>query len=236
MRTPFSPIILTLGTALLIGCATSTADYRNEAVAYALTTEAELRAWVEACNEISGDAAGAARTADRAWWERNEQLLRAADYGFTRELQSFTDERRDESLALFTMRAGDALDRQQRAAVADQLDGRNPERTCIRELARFEAGDRDLSQDSDHYSALVALANDGGLDTEPVTRSRQPALPSDRYGRSYFQAEESLVRQGCRSPDIRLLNADWPREIYEAQCSDQRYQLVSCEWNRCEVF
>ncbi|MCH8550664.1 MAG: hypothetical protein LAT62_01930 [Natronospirillum sp.] len=227
---------MSLAGLALVGCATSTAEYRNQAVASALSTEAELRAWVAACTEVSGEAAAAARNADRVWWERNEQLLRAADYGFTRELQSFGDERREESLALFTMRAGDALDRQQKEAVAERLEGRNAERTCVRHLADFEAGDRDLSQDRDHYSALVALANEGGLDLEPAERSRQPQLPSDNYGRSYFQAEEALGRQGCQQPEIQLLKADWPREIYEAQCSDRRYQLVSCEWNRCDIF
>lgn len=224
-----------VGCLVLAGCSSSGADYRNEAVADALETEAELRAWVQACEMISGAAMDASRTADRVWWERNGQLIRAADYGFVQELDSFSDERRDESVVLFTMRAGYTLRRQMQDRVEDQLDVRDPERVCLREMADFEAGDRDLNQNSDYYRALVALANEGGIDESPVRSSRQPERSRDEYGRSYYEVESVLGRDGCSGADIQILSANWPREIYEAQCSDQRYALVSCEWGNCEV-
>lgn len=220
---------------VLAGCSSSGADYRNEAVADALETEAELRAWVQACEDVSGSAMDASRTADRVWWERNGQLLRAADYGFVKELDSFSDERRDESVALFTMRAGYTLRRQMQDRVSEQLDVRNPERVCQREMADFEAGERDLNQNDDYYRALVALANEGGIDESPVRSSRQPEPPQDEYGRSYYEARNALEGNNCPDADIQILSANWPREIYEAQCSDQRYALISCEWGNCEV-
>lgn len=219
----------------VVGCASSGPEYENEAVAHALTTEAELRAWVSACETVSGASADAARTAERVWWERNGAMLRAADYGFMEELDGFADARREDSVALFTMKVGSTLSRQQEQAVADALDVRNPERVCQRELAAFEVGDRDLNQDADLYRALVALANQGEIDDQPLRSSRQPERPSDQFGRSYYEVETALTRSGCQEADIQMLSSSWPREVYQAQCSDQRYQLVSCEWNSCEV-
>ncbi len=225
--------LLTVG--LLAGCASSGADYRNEAVAHALETEAELRAWVQACEPVSGEAMDAARSADRSWWQRNGQLLRAADYGFIQELDNFTDERRDDSVALFTMRAGYALSAQMQSYVADQLDVRNPERVCLRQMADFESGERDLNQNADYYRALVALSNEGDIDETPLRASRQPERPSDRYGRSYYEAQSALARDSCPDAELQLINSAWPREVYEAQCQNQRYALVSCEWGNCQV-
>lgn len=219
----------------VVGCASSGADYRNEAVAHALETEAELRAWVQACEQISGASLDATRSADRAWWQRNGQLMRAADYGFIKELDNFSDERRDESVALFTMRAGYALSRQQQAYVADRLDVRDPERVCLRQMADFEAGERDLNQNADHYRALVALSNEGGIDDTPLRSARQPVAPGDRFGRSYYEAQAALNRDSCPNAEVQLINSAWPREVYEAQCQDQRYALVSCEWGNCQV-
>lgn len=221
---------------LMAGCAAPSAQYENQAVAHAFETEAELRAWVQACRPVSGAASAAASNADRTWWERNGAMMAAADYGFVRELDGFSDDRREDTVALFAMQAGYSLKQQMEARVTAELDTRNPERVCVRELADFEAGDRDLSQDPQHYGALVALSNEAGMDQQAIRASRQPARPENDYGRSFYEVESALAAEQCADPSVSLLRADWPRETYEAQCADQRYQLVSCEWNRCTVY
>ncbi|WLD59589.1 hypothetical protein NFC81_07350 [Salinispirillum sp. LH 10-3-1] len=222
--------------ATIAGCATSGAKYKNEAVAYALSTEAELRALVSACDRVSGPASAEAREADREWWRRNATMMQAADYGFIRELESFADSRREESLVLFTMNAGYALDQQMQESVAKRLDTRNPERVCLQELASFRAGDRDLSRNARHYSELVALSTEARVDQNALRSSRAPASANRDFGRSFYQTEAALAAVGCRQPQIAMLKNDWPTEVYEAQCQDTTYQLVRCEWNRCEVF
>lgn len=228
--------VMVTALAVLAGCASPGAQYENKAVAYAFETEAELRSWVAACEPVSGTAMAAARNADRTWWERNGAMMAAADYGFVRELDSFSDDRREDTVALFAMQAGYSLNQQMNTRVAEQLDTRNPERVCVNELAAFEAGDRDLNQNQEHYSALVALSNSAGLDQRAISASRQASRPESEYGRSFYEVETALSRNQCTDPTISLLRADWPRETYEAQCADQQYKLISCEWNRCTVY
>lgn len=220
----------------VVGCASSGAKYTNEAVAYALSTEAELRALVAACDRVSGPASAEAREADREWWRRNATMMQAADYGFIRELGSFADSRREESLVLFTMNAGYSLDQQMQANVAKRLDTRNPERVCLQELASFRTGDRDLSRSARHYTELVALSAEARIDQNALRSSRAPASANRDFGRSFYQTESALAAIGCRQANISMLKNDWPMEVYEAQCQDTSYHLVRCEWNRCEVF
>ncbi|MFC3853093.1 hypothetical protein ACFOSD_09645 [Salinispirillum marinum] len=225
-----------IASLLFVGCAAPSAKYTNEAVAYALATEAELRALVAACDGVSGPASAAAREADQEWWRRNATMMQAADYGFITELNGFVDDRRTESLALFTMNAGFALDEQMRERVAGKLDTRNPERICLQELANFRAGDRDLNQDDRHYAELVALSTEARVDQNALRSSRTPTAANREFGRSFYQAEQALSAVGCQQADISMLKNSWPLEVYEAQCRDMTYHLVRCEWNRCNVY
>lgn len=223
-----------LVVVLLAGCA-SLPTPRSEAIHYALTTDATLRELAEQCARVSPDLRTKAVQAQRDWWRRNGSVVAAADYGLLQLNWDDAREPLEKQRAYLSMQVLEMVHSDAGAQVAEWVDGKKTERNCEKQLANYQDGDLDLSQQKKYFNTLVALQNEQKQQLEDVDQARAINARYRKYGRSLFLVEQKVQTLGCNRPQISMLRNDWPLEVYDAVCSDQTYLLVQCEWGRCDI-
>ncbi|MAK92138.1 MAG: hypothetical protein CMI03_01055 [Oceanospirillaceae bacterium] len=221
----------------LHGCASSPLSPTGEAVYYALQTDTTLRAWADACSDVSARAGQAAFTAEKNWWKRNGAMVEGADFGLAYDIINVTDTRVETGARVAMALTWQVVETAE-AEVNDMLaSASNKEDLCLRVLDQYNEGQRDLRGDDKVYQSLVDLqrrSQQQGEDLE-IKRAAVSVEAGKEYGRSFYVVEKMAKRNGCSGAEVHLLKNAWPHEVYDASCPDGSYLLMRCEWGNCLI-
>lgn len=233
---PLKTLAVTLFLALLAGCSAKPLSPTGYAIYDTLQTDAQLRSWVVACQQLSPELQRNALLTQRNWWQRNAIFVESADFGLAYDQLHISAERAETGARLALAATWNVV------ATADQsvqqaLAKGDAAQTCQKALNRYDQGDFDLGGNNPYHAELEALrqrklsaGDDFALQQASVTVSS-----GKEYGRSFYVVERLVNRQGCPNADVRLLKNDWPNEVYDARCGDRSYLLVQCEWGNCRI-
>ncbi|WP_320822548.1 hypothetical protein [Reinekea sp.] len=233
-------IYLYLVSLVLTGCAGL--PPQSDAIHHALVTDLALRQAVEIC--VAGDTNGKTDTsraandakAERArWWDRNGTLVLAADYGLLQLNWQGAAEQVEPQRAVLAMVVLEQVQWDAQAQVTQWLDRSQGVADCQPLFARVAAGKLDFSTAKKQHRVLQQLATERRSVLADAERARSINSRYRKYGRSLYAVEQTLKEAGCVQPNIALLRNAWPLEVYDALCSQDDYQLVSCEWGRCAI-
>lgn len=222
---------------VLSGCASSPVSPKGTAIYDALQTETSLRAWSDACADVSLESRKLAGKAKEAWWRRNRTLLESADFGLAYDLASVTNTRVDTGARLamgLTWQVVEAAE----ADVASRLEpSTSKSSVCEKVLTQYRDGDFDLTENESTYQALLELQNRKNLQGEDLAL-RRAAIEKETgkvYGRSFYVVEKLAKRYSCPGAEVHLLDNRWPNEVYDARCNNGSFLIFRCEWGNCMI-
>ena len=233
---------LLLGLALssllfLQGCSsTSQLSPAGDAVYYALSSDATLRTWVDACKTGDSRTAQDAIVARQDWWNRNGALVEGADFGLSYGMIYISEDRAETGARLALAMTWNIIENAEKE-VNERLKNANLDRTCQAEFARYMKGDFDLKNSKQHHQELITLQGVKQRSSEDL-KMKQASVElhtGKEFGRSLFVVEKIAKRNGCPGADVKLLKNEWPNEIYGVSCPDQSYMLTQCEWGNCRI-
>ncbi|MAD45206.1 MAG: hypothetical protein CMI02_15270 [Oceanospirillaceae bacterium] len=229
--------LLLAALVLLQGCSNNPLSPTGEAVYYALQTDTTLRAWADACADVSAETRQAAYTAEQNWWKRNGAFVESADFGLNYDIITVTDERAETGARMAMALTWQVVETAE-AEVNDLLSGAsNKEDLCLRVLNQYNDGERDLRGNDKVYNSLVDLQRRSQKQGEDlaIKRAAVEKKTGKVYGRSFYVVEKMAKRNGCPGAEVHLLKNAWPFEVYDAKCPDGSYLLMRCEWGNCLV-
>lgn len=225
-------ISMLIAAMLLGGCASAPTPMA-EAINYALVSDLTLRKLTARCNGVSNAAKQSAWKAQRTWWQRNGEMVEAADFGLSQVLVDVSGQR-PETGALVAIGLSVDISREAQSNVEGAMSG-NQERSCQNVMDDYYNGEYDLKDDSGYYSILVKLHQQKQAAREvPVLSIATPKGGKKAYGKSAAVVEKLVKREGCVKPRIQLLKRSGSYEVYDAQCG-KNIMLVRCEWSHCKV-
>lgn len=230
-------VMLMASMAVLQGCSSNPLSKTGEAVYYALQTETTLRAWVDACSDVSAETRQAAYTAKQNWWKRNGAFVESADFGLGYDIIYVTEERAETGARLAMALTWQVVETAESEVNNLLADSGNRQDLCLRVLNQYNKGDKDLHGNDELYNSLVDLqrrSERNGKDLD-MKRASVQAATGKVYGRSFYVVEKMAKRNGCPGAEVQLLKNAWPHEVYDAKCPDGSYLLVRCEWGNCLV-
>lgn len=234
-------VLLAAGT-LLAACASSPPEkspfeWRAEAVSFALTEDVASRVVTQDCKPVGPEIASAAWNARDRWWERNADLVMAADHELRGNLIGATGPQREASRAFLGLQITAEVVELGQHLASQRLGEHGPTaESCAAELAQYRSGARDLGTNDSYFPHLVDMQykSQSGQWQELLARIR-PSAPEATFGDALFVVERLVRRHGCPSHDVRLLEVDPPFELYAARCAGRSQLVVQCEWNDCRV-
>lgn len=229
-------VLIIVSVTLLSGCATRQYASTADSVQFALQTDTTLRTWVQECEKVSHRSKQLAWQARNGWWSRNSVYVKGADYGLTNELMAVTSDR-DVTGALVAAGVVAQIYATADGEVKELLEssGNKPD-LCKNVLAKYESGEYDFTNDKTHFPQLLNLEKRATKDQDNLFRrsAELSTKKSRRHGRSLYTVEK-ISRKICDSPEVTILKAQWPYEVYNVQCSTNTYSLVRCEWGSCLI-
>jgi hypothetical protein len=243
-RAPFAgALLLALG---LLGCASREVppptDGELDLASRQILREAVyVNTILDACARVSRGLGDQAWQLRQSWQDKNGAYLAAADAHLTARLSQDSIQYRGAPLALSAIQ----LSHRHQARAHDELklDQRSPTNQriiCERRLSAMENSLQRITPDQGQRSALVletllAAYPQAGetLATVPtlgvhITRNQEP-------GRSYYQLIEQ-EQDVCPTPELRVIDNQWPHEAYGAYCESTPYAFIECEWGECQRY
>jgi len=209
---------------------------QENAIFHALTQDVALRQIVNHCGTLSTTLKNRGWQTQQDWWKRNGSFVEAAEFGFSHNLVKLNGDRRAAGSRYAMAVAMDvALEAESISNPVIQSSDRML--SCESILAKYGEGKMDLNTNRDLYKLLLTLDQQKGRYGKDlfVQQAKIDTKTGERYSRSSISAERLVIRKVCRAPKIATLKADWPSEIFEATCSDNKTALVTCEWGNCKV-
>lgn len=229
--------VLPLAIVLLFltGCATSSLSTKGDAVVYALQADAVMNTWRYECTRVSSRTRIAAESARSAWWQRNRELVEAADFGLAYNILAVTDSRVD-SGARLAMSLVQEVQGGASKDVGDKLTSTvDKESLCLEVLEDYEIGERDIEGSEEIQRALSELRVSAERNQERYRQRKGmvDVAAGKRYGRSLYVVEKLSDQASCAREAISLIKGEWPYEIYNVECESKPLSIVRCEWGRC---
>lgn len=222
---------------VLTGCASNPLSPKGTAIYDALQTETSLRAWADACADVSLESRKLAAEAREAWWKRNRTLLESADFGLAYDLAEVTDTRAHTGARLAMGLTWQTIDTSEKE-IAEGLDPATDKvDVCTDRLTRYRDGDFDLNAKQETYQALLELQNRKNLQGEDLALKRASIEKQTGrvYGRSFYVVEKLAKRYSCPGAEVHLLDNRWPNEVYDARCTNGSFLIFRCEWGNCMI-
>lgn len=210
---------------------------KNSVIYDALYADALMNTWRYQCSEVSTRTHYAAREARAAWWQRNGEYIKSADFGLSYNIVTVTDDRIETGARLAMAMMWDIRTRSSKA-VSDSLANKsNKETICLNTLEEYKKGKKDISanpQMSALLSDLKRYSQENQQDMD-LRRAKISVNKTDQYGRSFYVAEKFAQDLGCSAPSVRLVKGEWPNEVYDLECTDRPFVLLRCEWGSCRA-
>lgn len=228
----FQILCASVVTVLLSACGATLT--KSDAIETALKEEAFLRELAATCQGVSPDARVAAYKAQQNWWKRNGTIVEASDSVMVNDVDFAFGERDKPAAKALIQVTGNVRDNAESSVKA--LMTSDNERTCLKELEKYQSGEKDLSNDKQMAQLFVDIQNKADADYTALKSVKKSVSKDRSYGRSLFVVENKLSQKGCQGPKVALLRSAWPLEVYDAQCPDKTYYLVRCQWGKCKVY
>ncbi|MDQ2078017.1 hypothetical protein [Marinimicrobium sp. ABcell2] len=240
-RSPFAgALLLVVG---LFGCASPEVPPATEveldmASRQILREAVYVNTILDNCARFSRELGEQAGLLRQTWQDKNGDYLAAADAHFTERLADDTVQYRGAPLALSAIQLSHR--HQTRAHEELRLDQRSPNNqriVCERRLNTMESSLQRITPNQGQRSTLVL---DTLLSSHPQAGETLATVPTlgvhiarnQEPGRSYYQLLEQ--EQGeCPTPELRVIDNQWPHEAYGAYCESIPYAFIKCEWGEC---
>ena len=231
-------ILISLAVLWVTGCAQQPLSKKGTVAFNVLQADAMMNTWRYECSQVSSRARQVSETTRDAWWGRNGDKVRSADFGLAYNIMGVSDERVSTGAR---MAMGLTWEVQERATrtVQDKLEGTSDkEGLCLKIMSQYRNGDWDIKGSEEMNQMLAAMRNDAGAQAEDrrIRESMIKASTGVRYGRSFYVAETLARQQGCTEARVSLIKGEWPNEIYNVDCHEKPLLLVRCEWGQCTTF
>lgn len=224
------------GLLALVGCS-SLPEIDQQQLADAqliqnvLLQDATLRQVSTECMRLYPETMALAYESHAQWWQYNSRWVIQADQGLNKQVLDSVE--RHQSVKGTTLGLSISLKVSQQASLnRDELLTNNPgAEGCKTLLNAYQQGDRDLDRDSKlELSRLPVLA----AEYFPP-RQLEASVLLQSHDRSQFVAER--IAQGALCPQAQLtaLVRQWPREVYNVDCGQERQYLIRCRWSECQI-
>lgn len=221
----------------LVGCASNPLSPKGTAIYDALQTETSLRAWADACSDVSLESRKLAAEAKDAWWSRNRTLLESADFGLAYDMAEVTDTRAHTGARLAMGLTWQTIDTSEKEIEEKLNRSSDKPAVCTDMLTRYRDGEFDLAERKETYQALLELQNRKNLQGEDLAlrRASIEKQTGKVYGRSFYVVEKLAKRYSCPGAEVHLLDNRWPNEVYDARCTNGSFLIFRCEWGNCMI-
>ena len=233
----FLRIYALLIVLFLVSCASAPVRPPQEAaIFHAFVQDAVIRKVVDQCGELSVELKNIAWMTRKEWWRRNGPFVEAADYGFSYNMLSLTDERQRTG-ARYAMAVAYDVAYESEEIVTSALSSGNKQRVCQELLGEYREGEKDLNKNKSLYDLLLSLVQVSKNKHEDLLlkQAEVSAKSGKKFSRSSITAERLANRQVCPRSLVSTLKADWPIEVFEVTCPDKSFSIISCSWGNCKV-
>lgn len=204
---------------------------------YALSKAADVQLYSAECSTLSAEMEGKAKAALESWNQRNWPQTHAADQQYTQKLKDQTIIYNNEKISLPAVNLYAEIQKTIKIKLDQTRHSRtNVIDTCTSRLAAIDAGQYDLSQNTNADLYLKSLVTEITPPAYKVPTLAGSLNVLSSPGRSQFNLEKTLRESGCESAKILTLRNEWPHESYGAFCPNGKTVFVGCEWGECSNF